>query len=59
MFLFSHSISLSIFLYLLLSISLSLYHRFKKIMGPQSLLQIGGDRGTIKTVNLAVCKDVT
>ena len=29
-----------------------------KITPPQTLLQIGGDRGPIETVNLAVCEDV-
>ena len=30
----------------------------KKRTGPQFLLQIGGDLGPIKTVNIAVCDDV-
>ena len=60
-----------IYLYLYLShslspLSLSLSHLspslslvlIKKKKGPQSLLQIGGDRGAIEMVNLAVCKDI-
>ena len=62
------SLSLSLPLSLSLSLStLSLSHLspslyfilIKKIKGPQSLLQIGGDRGSIETVNLAVSEDVS
>ena len=58
LFLF-HSISpLSLSLSLSISLCLSLSHGSKKITVPQSLLQIGGDRGPIETVNLAVCEGV-
>ena len=64
------SISISPYIYLSLPFSLSLTlstlflllstsHWSKKRTGPQSLIQIWGYRGSIVTVNLAVCKDVT
>ena len=51
-------LSLSLSISLLLSLSLSLSLMDLKITPPQSLLQIGGERGPIETVNLAVCEDV-
>ena len=59
------SISSSLYLNLSLHyISLSIYPSLSLVLiqkknGPQSLIQIGGDRGPIKTVNLAVGEDVT
>ena len=52
----SNSVSFTISLYsLFIYLSLSLYQKaLKKITGPQSLLHIVGDRGPIKTNNLAV-----
>ena len=54
----SLTLSLSLF-FSLISLLLSLSYCFKKIKGPQSLLQIGGDWGPIETVDLAVGEDVT
>ena len=52
-------LSLSFSLYISIYLPLSLLLVDSKKTGPQSLLQIGGYRGPIETVNLAVCKDVT
>ena len=70
-YLLSLSLSLSLSQPLPLSLSLSISTLYlshlspslsliliKKRKGPQSLLQIGGDRGPIETVNLAVGEDV-
>ena len=53
-----HSLSLSLYLFISLSRSLYILLIRKKESPPQSLLQTGGDQGTIRTVNPAVCKDV-
>ena len=49
-----HSLSLSSLFF-----SLSRIDSKKERKGPQSLLQIGGDRGPIETVDLAVGEDVS
>ena len=49
-----HSLYLYLYLFLLISLSCGI----KKIIVPKSLLEIRGDRGPIKTVNLAVGEDV-